>query len=95
MTKPALSRNASTGRSRMRAPCPHCGSSAAIRSSRRITPLYSEVRFECSNEDCGHVWIASLGVLHTLYPSGIPNPDVQIPVASVPAQAAAVKTAAG
>jgi predicted RNA-binding Zn-ribbon protein involved in translation (DUF1610 family) len=79
----------------MRAPCPHCGTSAAIRSSKRITPLYSEVRFECPNEDCGHVWLASLGVLHTLYPSNTPNPDVQIPVATVPSRTAAATSAAG
>lgn len=70
------------GKSRMRAACPHCGTPSAIRSSRRITPLYSEVRFECPNPDCGHVWVASLGVLHTLYPSAAPNPEVHIPFAA-------------
>ena len=95
MTKPALGSNATKTRSRMRSVCPHCACFAAIRSSKRITALYSEVRFECSNLDCGHVWIASLGVLHTLYPSDMPNPDVQIPVATVPGSTVAAKTAAG
>ena len=82
------------GKSRMRAACPHCGALSAIRSSRRITSLYSELRFECPNADCGHVWVASLGVLHTLYPSASPNPEVHIPFAAG-RESAPAKTAAG
>lgn len=91
MNKPALSTNPTRIRSRMRAACPHCGALAAIRSSKRITPLYSEVRFECGNPECGHVWVASLGVLRTLVPSDRPNPAVSIPC-SVVVDAAPAKT---
>ena len=94
MSRPALAPNAAPQKSRMRTPCPHCGSPARIRSSRSVTPIYSEVRFECSNEGCGHVWLASLGVLHTLYPSASPNPEVHIPFAAG-RESAPAKTAAG
>jgi hypothetical protein len=82
MSKPALSSRPAQHRSRMRAACPHCGTASAIRSSRRITAVYSELYFICPNEACGHVWVASLGVLHTLHPSATPNPEVQIPFAA-------------
>jgi len=94
MSSPALTPNAAPQQSRMRTPCPHCGKPGRIRSSRPVTPLYSQVRFECSNRECGHVWLAGLGVLHTLYPSASPNPEVHIPFFTGN-NASPAKTAAG
>jgi hypothetical protein len=73
--------------SRFRVKCPHCGKFARGRSSDVLTPTYREVRFECTNDDCGHVWVSGLEVLRTLCPSDTPNPDIQIPLA------AAIRTA--
>lgn len=85
--------------SRMRVKCPHCRSYARARSSDLLTPLYREIRFECINDACGHIWVAGLEAIRTLCPSDIPNPEIQIPLSeaySAPSpQVAAPATAAG
>lgn len=65
---------------RLRTRCPHCNAKSRVRTSCAITPLYSELRFECRNDACGHVWLAAIEVLRTLCPSDRPNPDIQIPL---------------
>lgn len=65
---------------RLRTRCPHCGTYAKVRTSYAITAIYSELRFECTNDACGHVWIASLAALRTLCPSDIPNSEIQLPL---------------
>lgn len=68
--------------SRFRVKCPHCLSFARARSSDLLTPTYREVRFECQNDACGHIWVAGLEALRTLCPSDIPNPAISIPLAT-------------
>lgn len=75
--------------SRFRMKCPHCLSFAKARSSDTLTATYKEVRFECVNDACGHVWVAGLEALRTLCPSEIPNPDIHLPTT---AGAAAVES---
>lgn len=70
---------------RLRTRCPHCNAWARIRTSYVITALYTELRFECQNDACGHIWLASLEVLRTLCPSDTPNPEIQIPLRAQPA----------
>jgi hypothetical protein len=67
---------------RFRMHCPHCDHFARIRSSKALTPTYVEVRFECMDANCGHIWLAGVEVLRTLCPSSQPNPDVSIPLAA-------------
>ncbi|HWX66058.1 MAG TPA: ogr/Delta-like zinc finger family protein [Rhodanobacter sp.] len=85
--------------SRFRVRCPHCDSFARARSSKQLTTIYREVRFECTNDACGHVWLAGLETLRTLCPSEQPNPEIHIPHAvAVPvmsAEPAAPVAAAG
>lgn len=59
--------------------CPHCGERARVRSGEQITPLYRELRFQCSNVECGYTFVGGLEVLRTLSPSGCPNPAIHIP----------------
>jgi len=73
--------------SRLRVRCPHCNSFARARSSDLLTPTYIEVRFECSNDACGHVWVAGLEALRTLCPSEQPNPTVHLPLTAAIRQA--------
>jgi hypothetical protein len=67
---------------RLRMQCPHCNHFARIRSSKALTPTYIELRFECTDAACGHIWLAGMEVLRTLCPSSQPNPDVSIPLAA-------------
>ena len=85
--------------SRFRVRCPHCKSFARARSSKQLTAVYREVRFECTNDACGHVWLAGLETLRTLCPSEQPNPEIDIPLAvampTASVEPAAPATAAG
>lgn len=85
--------------SRMRVKCPHCLGYARARSSDLLTPLYREIRFECVNDACGHIWVAGLEAIRTLCPSDTPNPDIQLPLSEAHGaagnQTAAPATAAG
>lgn len=65
--------------SRFRVKCPHCHTFARARTSTRLTETYLEVRFECTNDACGFVWLAGVEALRSLCPSDMPNPEIQIP----------------
>lgn len=91
---PATSRFSSTNQPRwggersrhggtLRTVCPHCEAPAKVRSSKTLTPLYRELRFQCSNVDgdnpCGHTFIASFEITRTIVPSARPNPRIRLP----------------
>ncbi|MGO1069220.1 ogr/Delta-like zinc finger family protein [Lysobacter sp. CA199] len=61
--------------------CGHCRHVANVRSSREMTATYREVTFRCTNDLCGHSWVADLIAVRTTSPSACPNPDVQLPFA--------------
>lgn len=60
--------------------CPHCGSKSTIRTSKMITKLVREYRFQCNNTDCGHTWVSQLGIVRTITPSNVPDPTVNLPM---------------
>lgn len=60
--------------------CPHCRSRAAFVKSREMSGTMREVTYRCTNEYCGHVYVAALEVIRTLSPSAIPDPQVHIPL---------------
>jgi hypothetical protein len=64
----------------MRMRCPHCKSSASIRTSTEITVLLREMSLICSNPACGHTFIAATEINRTLSPSAIPDPNVRLPL---------------
>ena len=65
--------------------CPHCGSLAKMRTTRAVTPLFRELRFQCTNVDgdeaCGHTFVAALTIERTIVPSARPNPRIKLPIA--------------
>lgn len=65
-----------------RAPCPHCSSPTAFRSSKQITPLFRETRLSCSNEECGWKGVASLIIERTIVQSAMPNLALPLAVAA-------------
>lgn len=66
--------------------CPHCGATAVARTTRAITPLFRELRYQCTNIDgddpCGHTFVASLVIERTIVPSARPNPKINLPLAA-------------
>lgn len=54
-----------------------------MRSSKTLTPLYRELRFQCTNvegdDPCGHTFIASFEITRTIVPSARPNPRIRLP----------------
>lgn len=61
--------------------CPHCNADAIIRTSEQQTPLHKDIYLICSNADCGHTWKAQISAVHSLSPSAIPNPEINLPPA--------------
>lgn len=60
--------------------CPHCQSMATVRSSKSLTPLYRELRLQCSDVDCGGTYVASVTIDRMIVPSQKPNPRVRLKV---------------
>ena len=60
--------------------CPHCHSLTDCRTSRPVTVTFRELYFQCTNPPCGHTFKASLSYDYGLSPSGIPDPDLDLPM---------------
>lgn len=73
------------GGSSLKQICPHCGAVATTRTTRAITPLFRELRFQCTNVEgddaCGHTFVAALTIERTIVPSARPNPRINLPIA--------------
>lgn len=73
----------------LRVTCPHCNSIAKARSSKQLTPLFKELRYQCLDLECGHTFVASLNIERSIVPSMKPNPRIRLkvglPVATTPA----------
>lgn len=61
--------------------CPHCNSRSLIRNSKLVTPVAKDLYMNCLNTDCGHTWKAQISIVHTLSPSAMPNPEIDLPMA--------------
>lgn len=60
--------------------CPHCRQAAITMTSRELSPVVREIYLQCINADCGHRFVAHLGVVRTLVPSLNPSPEVSLPI---------------
>lgn len=62
--------------------CPHCGTKARIAKSIQLAPTYKEYTCQCTNPECGYVWVAGMTPVRALSPSARPDPEVDrvIPV---------------
>lgn len=59
--------------------CPHCHARSIVRDSQEITDLVRELRMTCTNDDCGHTFVAQLSVIRTIRPPIAANPAVRLP----------------
>lgn len=64
----------------MKIRCPHCRAVAAVRSSKDLTPLYRELRLQCTDIECGGTYVASVTIDRMIVPSQKPNPRVRLKV---------------
>ncbi|MCS4283460.1 hypothetical protein M2396_001725 [Pseudomonas sp. BIGb0278] len=62
--------------------CPHCSSRMRIRTSEGRHVFLRVAYLQCINEACGWSVRAEFEMTHELSPSGMPNPDVQLPSAN-------------
>ena len=62
--------------------CPHCEARSIVTSSHRETALSRELRYRCTDENCGHTFVAQLVIIRTVVPSIRPNPQVSLPFAN-------------
>ncbi len=69
-----------TVQNRIRLRCPHCGSSARIRNSESVSPLYRDAWVECQNWQCGWRGKCAIQFISTTTPSHNPNPEIQLPL---------------
>lgn len=61
--------------------CCHCQSKVRIRTSYGRHLLLREAYLQCTNEACGATFRGQFEVTHSLSPSGMPNPQIQLPIA--------------
>jgi hypothetical protein len=61
--------------------CPHCNSPATQRFARTLSALVRDVTYRCENDDCGHGFVAQIGIIRTTIPSASPNPEIFLPFA--------------
>lgn len=66
--------------SRISIRCPHCQAHAKGRSTRTLSRTLIEIKYQCTDVECGHTYVASLEVVRTLSPSGKPSDDVRLPM---------------
>lgn len=78
--QPAFSASRPRHGGTLRTSCPHCRCFAKVRSSETITALVKELRYQCTNLDCGHTFVASLTIDRTVVQSAMPNPRIRLPV---------------
>ncbi|HVI51522.1 MAG TPA: ogr/Delta-like zinc finger family protein [Candidatus Sulfotelmatobacter sp.] len=73
MSKPRIVQRSNTTH------CPACGNRCRTIKSVQLTPTYREVTYLCLNDECGHIFIASIEATRSLQPSAIPDPEVRLP----------------
>lgn len=64
----------------MKIRCPHCRAVAAVRSSKDLTPVFRELRLQCTDIDCGGTYVASLTIDRMIVASQKPNPRVKLKI---------------
>lgn len=68
------------GRGTMGQTCPHCHSSATIRTSKKVSDLVREYYISCNDIECGHSWKAQMSAIASITPSQNPNPNITLPM---------------
>lgn len=73
--------------------CPHCNSKMRIRTSEGCHIFLRIAYLQCQNEACGWTVRAEFQMTHEMSPSGMPNPEVRLPVAPIALKRQAMKSA--
>ena len=64
----------------MKIRCPNCRAVATVRSSKDLTPLYRELRLQCTDMECGGTYVGSFTIDRMIVPSQKPNARVRLKV---------------
>lgn len=59
--------------------CPHCGTRCRTVRVEQVTALYREVVYQCRNDLCTFLFVASITPIRAICPSKTPNPGIVIP----------------
>lgn len=51
-----------------------------VQGSRLVTSTYRQLHMQCTNLVCSATYRADLTLTHIISPSGVPNPDVNLPI---------------
>ena len=70
--------------------CPHCQSRMRIRTSEGKHIFLRVAYLQCTNEACGWSVRAEFEMTHEMSPSGMANPTVKLPIATVAQRRAAM-----
>ena len=66
--------------------CPHCRAPGAVRTSREASDDIRQLYVHCTNESCGHQWLAQMHNVHTIVPPAQPRPGVMLKLGPTMAQ---------
>lgn len=58
--------------------CPHCQSTAVIRTTKKLHNLLKRSYIQCSNVHCGWTGVAHIEIVGECSPSATPNPQIQL-----------------
>jgi len=61
--------------------CPFCGHKCQCIKSDQMTDALRHVRYQCTNANCGGLFLATIEMACIVIPSAYPNPAVSIPFA--------------
>lgn len=75
--------------------CAHCRAKVRIRTSIGEHLLLRTAYLQCTNEACGATFRAAFEITHTLSPSAMPNPSIQLPMAPSAMRREAVRSLQG
>lgn len=73
----------------MKLRCPHCRAVAAVRTSKELTPVFRELRLQCTDLDCGATYVASVTIDRMIVSSQKPNPRIRLRQGHAPTPVAA------
>lgn len=59
--------------------CPHCDAKAIVRSSKQVGAMTRDLTYVCTDDDCGHRFVAQLSVTHSTRLSERPRANVHLP----------------
>jgi hypothetical protein len=72
--------------------CPHCHRGMRVRTSDGVHIFLRVSYLQCTNVACGWSVRAEFQMTHEMSPSGMPNPEVKLPIADSMLRRAAMRS---